>query len=228
MRIWDLAWFNRPYNKILKKGAKDMSESELLAIIFDRGRPGESAVEISERLIKTHNLHRLEYLGNQELFNEIRKKNKKEDRFDSVKVAKILALIEISKRYNRVKNKGFTGSITSAKDVFNIFVDRFGNAKKEYFICLYLDSKNKIIKEKIVSVGTLNASLVHPREVFKDAIRESANSVILVHNHPSGDCSPSSEDVEVTNILKKAGELLGVKVLDHVIVCSDDFRSLND
>ena len=90
--------------------------------------------------------------------------------------------------------------------------------KKEYFIAVFLDSKNKIIKDEIISIGTLNSSLVHPREVFKEAIRNSANSIILLHNHPSGDCGPSPEDKATTEKLKDAGEIVGIKLLDHLII----------
>ena len=95
--------------------------------------------------------------------------------------------------------------------------------KKEYFIAVFLDSKNKIIKDEVISVGTLNASLVHPREVFKEAIKHSANSIILVHNHPSGDCEPSTEDEEITGRMKEIGELMGIQVLDHVVVATTSF-----
>ena len=94
---------------------------------------------------------------------------------------------------------------------------------------MYLDTKNKIIGEpRVISVGTLNSSLIHPREIFTIAIKESANSVILVHNHPSGDCSPSTADIEITSVLKKAGELLDIKVLDHIIISKGGFKSLKE
>ena len=104
-------------------------------------------------------------------------------------------------RYNKLVSGGYTNAIKSAKDVFSIFSDRFANEKREHFMALYLDNKSKILKEEIISVGILDSSLVHPREVFKNAIKESAHSIILVHNHPSGDVSPSVEDEEVFNVL---------------------------
>ena len=113
--------------------------------------------------------------------------------------------------------------ITSAEDVFNRFKDRLGQEKQEHFIVLYLDSKHQILKEETISIGTLDASLVHPREVFKRAIQESAYGIILVHNHPSGDPTPSDEDKEITEKLVECGEILGIKVLDHVIVGRDKY-----
>ena len=217
MSIWDIPFFNRPSYKIKRKGAGSLDETELLSIIFWKGR-NEGTLELSNRILKIHNLNRLEYLG----FNELLKLCKG----DEIKVFKILALIELSKRYNKLKNNGFKNSISSAKDVYNMLVDEYGNKKKEYFICLYLDTKNKIIGEpRVISVGTLNSSLIHPREIFKIAIQESANSIILVHNHPSGDCSPSTADITITDRLKKAGELLDIKVLDHIIISDKKYWS---
>lgn len=100
--------------------------------------------------------------------------------------------------------------------------------KKEFFVCFYLDSRNKVIAREIISIGTLNSSLVHPREVFKSAIVRSANSIILAHNHPSGSLEPSDEDLKVTKILKECGELLGINLLDHVIVTEKGYKSIID
>lgn len=107
-------------------------------------------------------------------------------------------------------------------------MEKLKDLKKEHFIAVFLDSKNKIIKDEVISVGTLNASLVHPREVFKAAIKESANAIILVHNHPSGDCEPSFEDYSITKKLKEAGELINVKFLDHIIVTGNNWVSASE
>ncbi len=118
--------------------------------------------------------------------------------------------------------------IETAKDVFNYYVDKLQDKKKEHFYALYLDTKNQIIEEKLVSKGILNASLIHPREVFNPAIRASSNSVILVHNHPSGNYAPSKEDKEVTKLLDNAGNLLGINVLDHIIIGKDGYYSFKE
>jgi DNA repair protein RadC len=107
-------------------------------------------------------------------------------------------------------------------------VDKLQDKKKEHFYALYLDTKNQIIEEKLVSKGILNASLIHPREVFNPAIRASSNSVILVHNHPSGNYTPSKEDKEVTKLLDNAGNLLGINVLDHIIIGKDGYYSFKE
>ena len=123
-------------------------------------------------------------------------------------------------------NKGYKNYITCAKDVYDMFVDELKDLKQEHFIVVCLDSKNKVIRSEVVFVGTLNSILVHPREVFKVAIKESANSIILVHNHPTGDCSPSKEDVEITKKIKEIGELVGIMVQDHIIICKHNWISI--
>ena len=218
MKIKELPKFNRPSSKLIKNGASSLDTAELLAIIFGVGSKGESALELSNRLLNKYNLHKFEDLGFKELIEECGD--------DVGKALRISSLIELSKRYNKLTNNGYKRSITSAKDVFDLLVDKYGKKKKEYFICLYLDTKNKIIKEEVISIGTLNASLVHPREIFKTAIKESANSIILVHNHPSGDSMPSKQDIEITNDLKKVGEMIGILVKDHIIIAGKKYTSL--
>jgi len=223
----ELPWFNRPGYKLEKNGAGSLDSAELLAIILGYGSKKESVLELSNRLLKKHNLHNFENLGFRELVEDV--SSKKDEYVGSkVKAMKIFALVELAKRYNKLKNKGFKRSISSAKDVYDLLVDRFGSLKKEHFVCLYLDTKNNIIKEEVVSVGTLNSSLVHPREVFVSAIRERANSIILVHNHPSGSCEPSVEDEKITSIFRDGGELLGIRLLDHVVISKKEFYSFKE
>ena len=211
MKIKDIPNFNRPGSKLIKNGVSSLDTAELLSIVFGVGSKGESAIELSNRLLKDYNLHKFEELGFKELT--------KECKGDFVKAMKLLSIVELSKRYNKLVKGGYNKKpINSAKDIYNMFVDEMRNYKKEVLKVVLLDTKNVPISIKEVSVGTLNSSLIHPREVFKDAIKESANSIILVHNHPSGNCEPSSEDIEMTKLLVQAGEHLGVKVLDHVII----------
>jgi DNA repair protein RadC len=227
MKMKELPWFNRPGYKLEKNGAGSLDSAELLAIILGYGSKKESVLELSNRLLKKHNLHNFENLGFRELVEDV--SSKKDEYVGSkVKAMKIFALVELAKRYNKLKNKGFKRSISSAKDVYDLLVDRFGSLKKEHFVCLYLDTKNNIIKEEVVSVGTLNSSLVHPREVFVSAIRERANSIILVHNHPSGSCEPSVEDEKITSIFRDGGELLGIRLLDHVVISKKEFYSFKE
>jgi len=219
MRIKDIPKWNRPGTKLLKKGEDKLNEAELLAIILEKGiRINESSIDLANKLLKKYNLHKLSDLSLTELKKEV----------GEIKALKIKAMFEIFKTTMRLKRNGFSEPIETAKDVYNHFVDRLKDRKKEYFYALMLDSKNRIIKEELISVGTLNASLVHPREVFKWAIKESANAIILVHNHPSGDCSPSPEDVEISKMISNSGDLLEIKLLDHIIIGDNKFLSLKE
>ncbi len=220
MKIKDIPWFNRPGFKLTRKGVNTLDDAELLSIIFGVGGKGESALELSNKLLKKYNLNKLENLSIKYLA--------KECNGNYNKALQILSLIEICKRYNRLVANGYTNTIKSAKDVFNIYSHKFINEKKENFVVLCLDSKNKIIKEEPISIGTLDSSLVHPREVFKGAIKESAYAIILIHNHPGGDSTPSKQDLEVTKILMKAGENLDIPILDHIIIGNDNYYSFKE
>ena len=138
----------------------------------------------------------------------------------------MLAMFEVFRRTNKVFKRGFKAEINTSKDVYRYYVDHLQDKKKEHFYALLLDSKNRIISEELISIGTLNASLIHPREVFNSAIKASANSIVLIHNHPSGDCEPSNEDKEVTRKLNDASNIIGIKVIDHVIIGKNNFKSV--
>jgi DNA repair protein RadC len=219
MKIRDIPWYNRPGMRLKKKGVSTLSDAELLAIVIGRGNKEENAVDISNRVLKSHNFNKLSNLT----FHEL------EDQFkNQVPAMKMLAMFEIFRRANKLTRKGYKASIKTAKDVYSYFVDELQEKNKEFFYALLLDTKNKIIGEELISVGTLNSSLIHPREVFNPAIKASANSIILVHNHPSGDCEPSEEDEKMTKKINEGGDLLGIKVLYHVIIGNDDFKSMKD
>ncbi|MFH1641989.1 MAG: DNA repair protein RadC [Nanoarchaeota archaeon] len=217
MRIKDMPWWNQPSNKLKKKGTDKLDPAELLAIILEKGiRFNESSVELANKLLKKYkSLAGLSNLSLTQLKNEV----------GEIKSLKLKAMFELFTETNRIKKGGYKEPIESAQDVYNHFVDMLKDKKKEYFYALLLDTKNRIIKEELISVGTLNSSLVHPREVFKEAIKESANSIILVHNHPSGDCKPSEEDFIINSILKKSSDILNIKLLDHIIISKEGYYS---
>jgi len=208
MRIKDISRENRPRERLEKFGASALSDAELLAIILQQGTQDENVVDMSNRLISKHGIDKLSDLSLKEL-QEIKG-------IGPAKASQIKALFEFNKRHNLAKKNGTP--IKSAKDVFEYASHILSDKSKEHFMILHLDSKNRVIKDEIISVGILNASIVHPREVFKSAIKESANAIILVHNHPSGDPTPSCEDIKITDMIFKAGEIIGINVLDHVIV----------
>jgi len=219
MKIKDIPWYNRPGQRLKKKGVSQLSDAELLAIVLGRGNKQENAIDLSNRVLAKYNFHKLADLSLSELDHEFK---------NQVKALKITAMYEIFKRTNRLHKKGFTKKIRNAEDVFNYYVDELKDKKKEHFYALLLDTKNRVISEELITVGILNASIVHPREVFKSAIRASSNSIILVHNHPSGDCTPSNEDKDVTTILENSGDLLGINVLDHIIIGKDSYYSFKE
>jgi len=212
MRVEDIPKENRPRERFEKLSAVALSSAELLAIILQKGSLGENVVDMCNRLISTYGIDNLSDLSLKEL--------QKIKGIGPAKAMQIKALFEFSKRPDLSRSNG--KSIKSGKDVFEYATQRLAGNDKEYFMILHLNSKNRVIKDELVSIGTFNASLIHPREVFKSAIKESANSIILVHNHPSGDPAPSEEDEEVTGRLFDAGDLLDIKVLDHVIIGSND------
>ena len=218
MRIKDIPPENRPRERLEKNGVHVLSDAELLAIIFKTGNKEENAIVMSDRLITKYGLGKLNELSLKEL-QEIKG-------IGPAKSMQIKALFEFNKRYSLAKRDG--EPIKSARDVFEYASQRLITNQQETFMILLLDSKNRIVKDEVISIGTLNASIIHPREVFKSAIRESANSIILVHNHPSGDPEPSAEDEQITEKLFGAGELLNIKVLDHVIVGKDKFWSFKE
>ena len=217
-RIKDICQYERPREKLERYGPDSLSNDELLALILRTGHQKENAIEMSHRLINEYGLDKLSDLALNEL-QEIKG-------IGFAKACQIIALFEFNKRHNlAVKTKEIV-TIEKPEDVYNYFVDELKDKKKEHFYALLLDSKNKIIKKDLVSVGTLDNSLVHPREVFKEAIKNSAAGVILVHNHPSGDPEPSENDVEITQKIAKAGNILNIKVLDHVIIAEKGWDNI--
>lgn len=200
----------RPRERLIKYGAESLSDAQLLAIILRTGNKDRSAVDLGRALIsKFENFRSMDSLSISELC--------KEKGIGAAKASQIKAAFEIGKRMlsgGGGSKKGFTCS----EDVVNHYIPLMKNLKKEIFKTVLLDSKNKIIRDVTISEGSLTTSIVHPREVFNPAIKNSAAAVILVHNHPSGDPSPSREDIEITQRLVKSSEIVGIKVLDHIII----------
>src|SRR3989344_4995292 len=208
MKIMDIPFYNRPGFKLTRNGVQSLDDAELLSIIFGVGSKDENAIELSNRLLKKYNLNKLENLSVKELA--------KECKWDFNKALQLLSLVEICKRYNKLVNNGFSTIIKSSKDVYNLFFNELSSLKK------------KIIKKEVLGIGILDSSLIHPRELFREAIKESAKSVILVHNHPSGDANPSEDDINLTKNLIEASNLMGINFLDHVVIGKNCFYSFKD
>lgn len=210
----------RPREKMLNKGAASLSDAELLALIIRSGDPGsrQSAIDLGRQLI-AHFDSNLRSLGGADLGEITAVKGMGLAKATSVKAAFTLA-----SRFQARKLERFD-RFTSPRQVFDYFHHEFRDSRKEYFLVLLLDGKNRIIRRVQISEGSLNQSIVHPREVFSPAVKESAAAIILAHNHPSGDPAPSHEDIAVTRRLREAGEMMGIAVLDHIVIGDGDYVS---
>jgi DNA repair protein RadC len=209
----------RPRERLLKQGADKLSDAQLLGIILRTGTGGKTAVDVGRDVLERFGgLSGLAQAGTNELTDV--------PGIGEAKAAEIKAAMELGRRHQRPTLAGVP--LCASQDVAEYFQPRLRDSKKEEFRCVLLDTKNRVIKEETVSTGSLTASLVHPRETFKTAVRESAAAVIFIHNHPSGDIKPSQEDILLTRRLIQAGDLLGIKVLDHVIVGDGGHFSFRD
>jgi DNA repair protein RadC len=214
---------DRPREKLLENGPETLSNAELLAIILRVGEAstGQSALDHGRELMSRFDgsFRKLEEASTQDL--------RTIKGIGPAKAAQVKAALEIAKRFSREELKRGE-QFRSSADVFNHYREHLGGLKKEEFHVLLLDAKNRKIRDVRVSEGSLTSSLVHPREVFSPVIRESAAAVILIHNHPSGDPQPSQEDLHITRRLREVGEVMGVRVLDHLIIGKGRYVSFVD
>ena len=221
LTIKDFPVGEQPTERLLEHGAQNLTDAELIAVIIRTGNRKETAIDLSQKLLKGANgLYGLRFLL--EASNEELSKTKG---IGPVKIAQIKAALEIGKRLFTIKETE-PNTIKSPEDVAYLLMNEMRYLDKEHFKAVLLNTKNHVLSIEDISVGNLNASIVHPREVFKTAIRRSSGSVILVHNHPSGDPTPSKEDINVTKRIVESGELLGIPVLDHIIIGDGTFTSL--
>ena len=217
--VHDLPPGERPRERLFKLGSEALSAQEILALILGRGIKGESVIETSQKLLSRFgNLKGVADASVEELT--------KTRGIGPAKAAQIKAAIELSKRLEANVDEKPKPVLKSPEDVAAVMRGKLKGKKKEHFLVICLDTRNRLINCKPVSIGSLDTSIVHPREAFKEAVSSSAASVIFVHNHPSGDPEPSKEDVELTKRLAKAGEIIGIDVLDHIIVCDKNYLSL--
>jgi DNA repair protein RadC len=208
----------RPRERLLHYGAQNLSDAQLVAILLRNGGGGKSALDLAIEILSAfRNLEDIEQASSGEFL--------KFKGMGHAKVAQLKAAFELGRRLlQKTSEKGPVFS--SGRDVFHHFNHRLKNLRKEIFWCAMLDAKNRIFRDNRISEGTLTNSLIHPREAFRDAIRESAASVLFVHNHPSGDPTPSREDILVTERLVQSGEIIGIRVLDHVIIGDNTYISM--
>lgn len=220
MTLRDVPNEERPRERMMQYGAQALSNAELLAILLRTGTVQESAVHLAQRLLaQSGGLRSLVDMSLQQL-TEIKG-------IGAAKGLQIQAGIELGRRLAR-SGMNEVVAVRSPEDVSGLLMEEMRYLQKEHFVCLFLNTKNHIIGQETLSMGSLNAAIVHPREVFRAAIKRSSASIICVHNHPSGDPTPSSEDVALTRRLMEAGEIIGIDVLDHIVIGDRRYVSLKE
>jgi len=217
LKIRDLPSEEKPREKLLKHGPLALSTNELLAIVLNTGTKKEEVLAMSSRVVKEY--------GEKSLANHSNPKAMAEDLdIPLIKATQIVACAELGRRFFQ-KSSGRAAIIRTAKDVFDHVRD-MRELSKEHLRGIYVNTHHRVIHDEVISIGTVNANIIHPREVFKPALEYSAAAIVLVHNHPSGITKPSEADIEVTKQLVEAGRILGVDLLDHVIVTKNKFVSI--
>lgn len=216
MWIKEMKATERPREKMQRFGVTPLSDAELIAVLLRTGSSSNSAIEVAHRLIKQMSLAQLAKMHLRELTRI--------PGIGSAKASSILAAFELGRRVKHTS----TSHIMSPSDIASVVAPFIHNSNQEHFIGVFLNTQHQVIHTKVLFVGTLNASLVHPREVFKEAVKVSAASVVVAHNHPSGDLTPSPADIEMTKQLKAAATMIHIPLLDHVIVSDDGYLSFSE
>jgi DNA repair protein RadC len=218
MGVKDLPLDDRPREKLMLRGPQNLTDAELLAILIRTGKKGKTVISVAQEIINTHK--NLAILASKKISDLVKVGGIGKD-----KAATLLAAFELSRRILSQSKWLNERKITSPQDVAEIFIPLLRDELKEKFILVCLNSANKIIATETISVGNLNSSVVHPREVFKTAIDHSSASIILLHNHPSGNPEPSNEDISITKKMVESGKILDIPVFDHIIIAGNSFTS---
>ena len=215
-KIKNLPKHEQPREKLMEKGVENLRDNELMAILLRTGIEGKNVLKVSEEILKKFPKKKLLSLDFEKL--------SKIKGIGEGKACLLLAAFELTKRALDVEDNNLP-AINNAKDAV-AQLQELRTAKKEHFVVLYLNARNQLIHKETISIGTLNASLVHPREVFKPAIDYLTASVIVAHNHPSGDVEASEDDIKLTKRLVEAGQLMGIELVDNLIVTKNNFKSI--
>ncbi len=215
--IHDLADCERPRERLLESGPGVLTDSDLVAVLFGTGGPGEGVLELAARVVSAIPLRQIHRVPVEELLQI--------SGMGKARAAQLLAAGELGRRLWPEGDQA--ALVRGPETVFDLTRD-IRATNREHFVGFYLNSRNQVLRREIISIGSLNASIVHPREVYQPAIAVSAASLILAHNHPSGDPTPSEEDLAITRRLVEAGRILGIDVLDHVVVARDSYASFKE
>ena len=216
--IEGIAASDLPRERLARYGAEALKDHELLAVVLGTGYRGQNVLELARAVLEEHSR---EHLLEMDLCQLSRIKG-----LGRAKAGVVVAAFELARRALQ-KGIGMRPVVSRPSDAVPLLAD-IRDERKEFFVCLYLNARNQLIHKEVVSIGSLSASIVHPREVFRAAVQHSAASIILAHNHPSGDVSPSQEDIELTRRLSEAGGIMGIELLDHLIISPLDFLSLKE
>jgi len=219
LKISDIPLVDRPREKLKAKGAQNLKDAELLAILLGTGYQGKNVIELAKSILSKYPRKKFISVTYDELI--------KTKGISQAKACKILSAIELTKRFLKFKDDDTLPTIKSVNDVVAQSV-YMRDKKREHFQVIYLNARNEMIDKKPMFVGTLNANLVHPREIFARAVENKSASIILVHNHLSSDPEPSEEDIEVTKRLVEAGKIMGIDILDHVIIAKGKVFSFKE
>jgi len=210
-KIQDIPKRERPREKLQEKGAQSLSDLELMAILLGRGVEGHDVLSVANRVLKV-----MDAANGRPTLDELQEI----EGVGPAKASLIAAALEFARR--RIRPEGL--KISFPPDVLPL-IRHYGDRKQEHFLCISLNGANEVVAHRVVSVGLVNKTQVHPREVFADPITDRASAIIVAHNHPSGELKPSKEDTEITKQLKAAGETLGIKLLDHIIFNQKEYYS---
>jgi len=215
-KIKEMPDYERPRERLIEFGASNLSDKEILAILLKCGTKNKNVNEIALELLNMYPIEKLSSLTINEL--------KKIKGIGDVKAIEFLAAIELGKRIFVRKKKELL-KLENPKDIWEESKYLFNGLKQEYFYCFYFNNKQELIEKKLLFIGTINNSIVHPREIFKEAYKLSACTIVCLHNHPSNDLTPSKEDISLTESLIKIGTILGIPVVDHIIVGENNYYS---
>lgn len=220
LMLRDVHLEDRPRERLMRQGAESLSNQELIAILLRTGTKEESVLLLANRVLTV--FERLHYLKHATIEEMVAIKG-----IGEVKAIQLLAAIELGRRLAQKQNdEKFT--IRSPQDAAAYLMPDMTSLNQEHFVVLFLNIKNQIIHRQTIFIGSLNASIVHPREIFREAVKRSAASIICAHNHPSGVPTPSEEDIEVTKRIEEAGYIMGIELIDHVIIGDHQFISLKE
>nr|WP_304626070.1 DNA repair protein RadC [Sporosarcina sp. BP05] len=220
MMIRDVHIADRPRERLIRQGAESLSNQELIAILLRTGTKQESVLVLANRILSSFD--KIQDLKDATIEEMILVKG-----VGKAKAVQLLAAAEIGKRMYRKHSEG-RYTIRSPEDAAAYLMTDMASLKQEHFVVLFLNVKNEVLHKQTIFIGSLNSSIVHPREIFREAVKRSAASIVVSHNHPSGNPSPSPEDIEVTKRLIEAGSIMGIEVLDHVIIGDHQFLSLKE